>query len=69
MLLQIERKSIVLTNKVFSLINHFSFKTFCMIYYVSCDYIFVCLFGVYRATREFFTHMETSPLSVQGCKF
>ena len=31
--------------------------------------LFVCLFGVYRPTREFFTHMETSPLPVKGCKF
>ena len=31
--------------------------------------MFVCLFGVYRPTREFFTHMETSPLPVKGCKF
>ena len=23
--------------------------------------LFVCLFGVFRPTREFFTHMETSP--------
>ena len=31
--------------------------------------LFVCLW-VYRPTREFFNHMETSPLSVQkGCKF
>ena len=29
----------------------------------------VCLFGVYRPTREFFTHMETSPLPVKDCKF
>ena len=33
---------------------------------------FVCffsfLFGVLRPTREFFTHMETSPLLVNGCK-
>ena len=29
----------------------------------------VCLFGVFRPTREFFTHMETSPLSLKGCKF
>ena len=30
-----------------------------------------CLFGFFCPTREFFTqwHMETSPLSVQGCKF
>ena len=31
--------------------------------------LFVCLFGVYRPTREFFTHMETLPLPVKGCKF
>ena len=31
--------------------------------------LFVCLFGVYRPIREFFSHMETSPLSVKGCKF
>ena len=30
---------------------------------------FVCLYGVSRPTREFFTHMETSPLPVNGCKF
>ena len=29
----------------------------------------ICLFGVYRPTREFFTHMETSPLPVKACKF
>ena len=23
----------------------------------------------YRPTREFFTHMETSPLQVKGCNF
>ena len=31
--------------------------------------VFVCLFGVYRPTQEVFTHMETSPLQVKGCKF
>ena len=31
--------------------------------------MFVCLFGVFRPIREFFTHMETSPLPVKGCKF
>ena len=31
-------------------------------------HLFVCLFGVYHPTREFFTHMETSPLPVKGCK-
>ena len=25
--------------------------------------LFVCLFGVYRPTREFFTHVETSTCS------
>ena len=32
--------------------------------------MFVCLFvWVFRPTREFFTHMETSPLPMKGCKF
>ena len=31
--------------------------------------LFVCLFGVNCPTREIFTHMETSPLPVKGCKF
>ena len=31
-------------------------------------FLFVCLF-VYRLTREFFTHLETSPLPMKGCKF
>ena len=32
--------------------------------------IFVCcLFVVYHPTREFSTHMETSPLWAKGCKF
>ena len=30
--------------------------------------LFVCLF-VFLSTREFLTHMETSPLPVKGCKF
>ena len=30
---------------------------------------FVCLFWVYRPNREFFIHMETSPLPMKGCKF
>ena len=25
--------------------------------------------GVFRPTREFFSHMETSPMPVKGCKF
>ena len=36
------------------------------------DLLFFCcffLFSVYRPTREFFTHMETSPWPVKGCKF
>ena len=32
-------------------------------------HFFVCLCGVDRPTREFFTHMEMSPLPVKGCKF
>ena len=28
----------------------------------------VCMFGVFRPTREFFTHLEMSPL-VKGCIF
>ena len=31
--------------------------------------LFVCLFGVDGPTREFFTHLETPPLSVKGYKF
>ena len=31
--------------------------------------IFICLFGVIRPIRKFFTNMETSPLPVKGCKF
>ena len=31
--------------------------------------LFVCLFGGFRPTWEFFTHMESSPLPVKGCKF
>ena len=30
--------------------------------------LFICLFGVFRPTREFFTHFGTSPLPVKGCK-
>ena len=42
----------------------FTYATVCL-----CVYLFVCLFGVYRPTQEVFTHMETSPLQVKGCKF
>ena len=31
--------------------------------------LFVCLFWVFRTTRDFFTHMETWPWLVRGCKF
>ena len=31
--------------------------------------VFVCMFGVNRPTREFFTHMETSLLPMKGYKF
>ena len=31
-------------------------------------HLIVCLFRGFRPTREFFTHMETSSLSVKGCK-
>ena len=35
-----------------------------------CIVLFVlCLFGVYRPTQEFFTHLETSPLPVKGWIF
>ena len=34
-----------------------------------CGLIGCCLFRVYRLPREIFTHMETSPLPVKGCKF
>ena len=35
------------------------------------DYCAVCfcLFGIFRPTRKCFTRVETSPLSVKGCKF
>ena len=33
------------------------------------EIVFVCLFGVYRPTQEFFTHMETSPFPVKDYKF
>ena len=31
--------------------------------------MFLCLCGIYRPTRESFTHMRMSPLPVKGCKF
>ena len=34
-----------------------------------CTLIHLFVFGVYRRTREFFTHMETLPFPVKGCKF
>ena len=31
--------------------------------------ISICLFGVFRPTREFLSHFEMSLLPVKGCKF
>ena len=31
--------------------------------------LFVCLFVVFRPTREFFTHIETSPLPVNAADY
>ena len=42
---------------------------FCCFFWWSFSLQFVCLFGVYHPTQEFFTQMETSPLPVKGCKF
>ena len=36
--------------------------TFCKGFFVFVSFPF--FFGVYRPTREFFTHMETSPLQI-----
>lgn len=33
------------------------------------DEIFARLFGMFRSTRELFTHMKMSPLHVKGCNF
>ena len=30
-------------------------------------YLFICVFEIYRPTREIFTQMETTPLPVKGC--
>ena len=39
------------------------------LYIVLIVCLIVCLFGDFRPTREFFTHMKTSPLSpLKGCK-
>ena len=37
-------------------------------FFLYCMFVSL-LFGVYRPTREFFTHTETLPLPVKGCKF
>ena len=49
---------------------------FHMVFFCFCLFVclFVCLFfvfclGDYRPTREFFTHMETSPLTVKDAHF
>ena len=53
-------------------------KVFCFVIYDRVSFkhmdlllggMFVCLFGVFRPTREFFSHLETSPLPVKDCKF
>ena len=31
--------------------------------------LYICLFGVFLLSREFFTNIETSPLLVKGCNF
>ena len=35
---------------------------------VASPCFFVCLFGVFRPTQEYFTNMEKSPLPMEGCK-
>ena len=35
----------------------------------SCDSLFVCLFGIFRPTLEFFTYLVTSTLPVKGYNF
>ena len=41
-------------------------RSYCLMLKLYC---FVCLFGLFRPTREFFIHMERSPFVVKGCKF
>ena len=41
-----------------------SYYQFCIF---SLLFMFLCLFGVYHPTWEFFTHAETSPIPVKGC--
>ena len=52
-------------------ISNFSRHTVLIIYILGLGFVclFVCLFGVFRPTREFFTQLEMSPLPVKGCKF
>ena len=38
-------------------------------YYLFVITYLFCLFGFFRPTREVFTHMETSPWRMKGCKF
>ena len=45
---------------------HFSYTVLNLIMIYKEDCMFLCLFGVFRSTREFFTHMNTSPLPVKG---
>ena len=37
--------------------------------YLKSVRLFACLFGNFCPTRDFFTHLETSPLTVKGYKF
>ena len=50
-------------------IQHAEIMNYLLEIHVFTTTVFVCLFGVYRPTREFFTHLETSLLPVKGCKF
>ena len=34
-----------------------------------CFNLFVCFLGIFVPLKNFFTHLETSPLPVKGCKF
>ena len=41
----------------------------CIIQLLPRSRVGLFVLGGFRPTREFFTHMETSPLPVKGCKF
>ena len=40
-----------------------------MFFLKALHYMVLCLYGVYRPTREFFTHLETSPLPMRAANF